>query len=418
MASPAQFTASHRAATTARTGALLVFAANGAGFASWAARVPDIKQQLGLSPSGLGVLLLAISAGSLLGLPLAGRIAHRLGAARAVRTALAIFAPGLLLAAVAVTVQAPTWLVMAGLFLVGLGNGLWDVSQNLEGTVIEQVSGRSIMPWFHAAFSAGTVVAALVGALFVHLRVPILTHLILVVLVVAVLSLWGTSRFLSTVRATPTVPTSPHPRPDATPRTTPRSAWTEPRTLLIGLMVLAAAFAEGTANDWIAVAFAEGHHLGNTLGVLAMAVFLTFMTLGRVGGTFLLDHFGRVPVLRVLFGAALVGCVLVVFGTPWLAYVGAAIWGVGASLGFPVGISAAADDLHRAAARISVVSTIGYLAFLGGPPLLGFLGDHWGVLHALLVVGVMALLALLVVPAARPLPVDPDPTSSSPGVTR
>jgi fucose permease len=179
------------------------------------------------------------------------------------------------------------------------------------------------------------------------------------------------------------------------------AAWRESRTLLIGVVVFAAAFTEGTANDWVAVAFADGYDVPRWVGVLGFAVFLTFMTLGRVLGTRLLDAYGRIPVLRLLFVAAVVGCVLVVFGGPILAFVGAAVWGVGASLGFPVGMSAAADDPQRAAARMSVVSTIGYSAFLSGPPLLGFLGDHVGVLRSLLVVGAMAVIALLVVPAVR-----------------
>jgi fucose permease len=168
-------------------------------------------------------------------------------------------------------------------------------------------------------------------------------------------------------------------------------------------MVLAAAFTEGTANDWLAVAFVDGHQLDKALGVVALAVFLTFMTAGRILGTGLLDRYGRVPVLRILFGSAVIGCLLVVFGSPVVAFIGAAIWGVGASLGFPVGMSAAADDPARAHARLSVVATIGYTAFLAGPPLLGFLGDHFGMLRALLVVGAVSLLALLVLPAARPL---------------
>jgi MFS family permease len=166
--------------------------------------------------------------------------------------------------------------------------------------------------------------------------------------------------------------------------------------------VLAAAFTEGSANDWMAVGFVDGHHVTKALGVVAFAVFLTSMTVGRIVGTRLLNSWGRVAVLRTLFVMAIVGCVLVVFGSTWLAYAGAVIWGVGASLGFPVGMSAAADDPRRAAMRISTVATIGYLAFLAGPPLLGFLGDHFGILHALLAVGAVSLLALLVVPVAEP----------------
>ena len=169
-------------------------------------------------------------------------------------------------------------------------------------------------------------------------------------------------------------------------------------------MVLAAAFTEGSANDWMAVAFVDGHHVARAVGVLALATFLSFMTIGRILGARLLDRHGRVPVLRVLFIAAVAGCGLVVFGYTWLALVGAAVWGIGASLGFPVGMSAAADDPRYAAVRLSVVTTVGYLAFLAGPPLLGFLGNHVGTLHALLAVGAVSTLAVLVAPVARPLP--------------
>jgi MFS family permease len=131
------------------------------------------------------------------------------------------------------------------------------------------------------------------------------------------------------------------------------------------------------------------------------------MTVGRVLGTSWLDRYGRVPVLWASFALAGAGALLVVLGPAlglFAAFGGALVWGLGTSLGFPVGLSAAADDPRHAAARVSVVASIGYLAFLGGPPLLGFLGDHIGVLHALLAVVAVSIPALLVVPASRPLP--------------
>ena len=381
----------------ARNGDLLVFAMNGFAFASWMSRVPDVREILDLTPGMLSVLLLSVSAGSLLGLPVAGRIAHRFGAVASVRIGLSLVAPGIVLAALAVQFEVGRFWAMPGLFLVGLGMGVWDVAQNLEGTVIERALDKAIMPWFHAAFSGGTVLAVLIGAGLVWLKVPLLVHLGVAVVLTVVAVGWGTGRFLPTSQ-----PTSDDvDGAAAAPAVAQRSAWSEPRTLLIGVMVLAAAFTEGTANDWMAVAFVDGHDVDKALGVLALAVFLTFMTAGRVLGTGLLDRYGRVPVLRVLFASAIVGCLLVVFGNTWLAFIGCAIWGVGASLGFPVGMSAAADDPERAAMRLSVVATIGYTAFLAGPPLLGFLGDHFGVLNALLAVGAISALAILIVPVAK-----------------
>ena len=106
-------------------------------------------------------------------------------------------------------------------------------------------------------------------------------------------------------------------------------------------------------------------------------------------------------VLRVLFVLGDRGLSAGGLRQHWLAFIGCAIWGVGASLGFPVGMSAAADDPERAAMRLSVVATIGYTAFLAGPPLLGFLGDHFGILNALLAVGAISMLAILIVPVAK-----------------
>ena len=396
-------------AVAARNGDLLVFAVNGFAFASWMSRVPDVRQLLDLTPGMLGVVLLSISAGSLLGLPVAGRVSHRFGAATTVRLGMALVVPGMVVAALGAQTRSSMFWVMAGLFLLGIGNGVWDVAQNLEGTNIEHGLGRAIMPWFHAAFSGGTVLGALVGAGLTWLRVPLIAHLGAVAALTVLAALWGTARFL------PAFEDGVADGPATGAAAPQRSAWREPRTLLIGLMVLAAAFTEGTANDWIAVAFVDGHDLDNALGVVALAVFLSFMTAGRILGTHLLDRYGRVPVLRILFSAAIVGCLLVVFGNTVLAFVGCAIWGIGASLGFPVGMSAAADDPARAPARLSVVSTIGYTAFLAGPPLLGLLGDHVGVLRSLLVVGAMSALAIVVAGVARPL--EAVPTTGAASVT-
>lgn len=379
---------------TARAAVFTAFALNGAAFAAFASRVPDLKFQLGLSAGELGLTLLAASLGAVIGLPLSGWFVGRFGAARTMVGAATIQAIGFVGVGVGIDVVHDRVVVAVALFLVGAGNGTFDVAMNFEGATVERLLGRAIMPHFHAAFSGGTVVSALIGAGLSFLHVSIVVHLVgLVVLMAAVLP-WLPRAFLPRTAETGDEPVSE--------KSGMRAAWLEPRTLLIGVVVLAAAFTEGTANDWVAVALSDGYQLPRWAGVLGFAVFLTAMTVGRLLGTGLLDRYGRVPVLRIMFLAAVVGCLLVVFGGQWVAFVGAAVWGVGASLGFPVGMSAAADDPRRAAARLSVVSTIGYTAFLAGPPLLGFLGDHVGVLHSLLVVGAMAVIALLAIPAVRP----------------
>ncbi len=378
---------------SARLSVFVVFALAGLAFASWASRIADTKSALGLTAGELGMTLFAASVGSVTGLPLAGRISDRIGAVRAVASGIGVALLGLVVVGLVVDAGGSRLAVASGLFLVGLGVGVWDVAMNLEGAAVERELRVSVMPHFHAAFSGGTVVSALVGSLMSWARVPLTVHFLGAALVVVGGSAWALRRFL---------PGSvEHHQAAQTARRRNGSAWLEPRTLLIGVVVFAAAFTEGTANDWLAVAFVEGHELPAWAGVLGFATFLTFMTLARIVGTTLLDRHGRVPVLRVSFGLAVLGAALVIYGGPWLAFIGAAVWGVGAALGFPVGMSASADDPERAAARMSVVATIGYAAFLAGPPVLGLLGDRVGVLHSLLVVGALAILALAVVPAVR-----------------
>jgi fucose permease len=381
----------------ARTATFALFGLAGLAFASWASRIPDVKNQLGLTPGQLGGTLFAMSVGSVLALPLTGRVVERFGMVRTMRAGLVMAALGALAIGVAVDVAHSRTLTMAALFFLGAGIAGWDVAMNLEGADVERHLGRAIMPHFHAAFSGGTVATALVGALMSWAKVSILVHLSLTGLVTMLIGFWATTKSLP--HESTAAGAAAASRAETGERS--RSAWLEPRTLLIGAVVLVAAFTEGTANDWLAVAFHEGHGLPPWAGVLGFATFLLFMTIGRIVGTRLLDVHGRVLVLRVSFGLAVVGAALVILGNDVLAYLGAAIWGLGAALGFPVGMSASADDPSRAAARMSVVATVGYAAFIAGPPLLGFLGDHVGVLRSLTVVGAGALLALLLVPAVR-----------------
>lgn len=382
----------------ARNAVAVVFALNGLAFASWVSRIPESRALLGLTPGQLGTVLLALSVGSLVALPAAGTWVHRFGAARVVASAAVVDAAGLVAAGTGVVTE-QVWLTATGLLLLGFGSGVWDVAMNVEGAAVERAARRTIMPRFHAAFSLGTVAGAGTGAAAAGLGVPVVAHLSAVAVLVALAPAVAVRRFL------PAGDTShAHGSAPGRPRH-PLEAWTEPRTLVLGLMVLALALTEGVANDWLAVALVDGYQVPAWVGASGFALFVAAMTAGRMTGPLVLDRYGRLPVLWVTMAMAAVGVCGVVFGSgPGLVIAGIVLWGTGASLGFPVGMSAAADDPAHAAARVSVVSTIGYTAFLAGPPALGALGDRVGVLHALLVVAVLLVPSALAVPAARPRP--------------
>jgi MFS family permease len=379
-----------REVVTARNAVLATFFLNGFAFATWASRIPSVRHALDLGPAQLGLLLLAVSIGSVIALPMSGGSVQRFGARRVVIVATLVEGVGLLLVAVGAGALGTVPVTAAGLFLVGLGTGTWDVAMNVEGAEAERLLNRSIMPRFHAAFSLGTVAGAAIGSLVTFVGVGIAWHIGAVGLLVALLGGASVRGFLTV-----------EPRTDAPPSHALK-AWGEPRTLMIGVMVLAMALTEGVANDWLGVAMVDGYDAPAWLGAAAFALFVAAMTAGRVTGTVLLDTFGRLRVLWGSMAVAAVGVLLVVLGqVPVLVTLGIVLWGLGASLGFPVGMSAAADDPVKAPARVSVVSTIGYTAFLGGPPLLGFLGSRFGVLQALLIVSVILLPSALAVPAAR-----------------
>src|SRR3954469_4697283 len=373
-----------------------VFIASGIAFASWASRIPQVRDRLDLTPSGLGLVLLAIAAGSIIALPLAGPGVTRFGSRRTTAAMAVLFAAALALAALGQL--AGVLPLVAGLFVLGFANGAWDVAMNVQGALTEQHLGRSIMSRFHAGWSCGTVAGALIGAVMVAAGVPVAVHLSAVAVLVGVVVPVAVQRFLPDGEHSAEPDSSGGARGSLT-------AWRESRTLLVGIFVLAFAFAEGAANDWISVALIDGYGASAAVGALGFAVFLAAMTTARWFGPPLLDRYGRVPVLRLCAAVAAAGLLLYVFGPGIpLALVGALFWGLGTSLGFPVGMSAAADDPARAAARVSVVASIGYCAFLGGPPLIGFLGEHVGVLQALAVVAVLLAVAAVLAPALRPLP--------------
>jgi fucose permease len=360
----------------------VTFGLNGVAVASWFARVPVARDALGLSAGALGLLLLAMSAGACLAMLTAGEVTHRLGPRRAVRVSALGVAAGLALAGLAIGAWPSAPLTAFGIFVLGYGSGTCNVAMNVEAATVERLLGRTVMPRFHAVWSLGTIAAA---GLTAAMTLPVTAHLAGVAAVVA----GGTFAAARTFGGD-------HRRDGGSGVLT---AWREPRTLLIGLLVLVLAFTEGTANDWVAVAFVDGYDFSPAAGAVAFGVFVSTMTLGRVTGTKALDRWGRVPVLTTTMLLAAGGVVLAVLGgSPAVAIAGVALWGLGTSLGFPVGMSAAADDSDHAAARVGVVAVIGYTAFLAGPPVVGLLGDQVGVLRALLVVPLLLLPALALVP--------------------
>ncbi|MEF3402910.1 MFS transporter [Agromyces sp. CCNWLW203] len=387
-----------------RNAIFAIFFLSGLSLASWVARLPAIRDDLALSTQGVGLIILAGSIGSVLGLIAAPWLMARVGARLGMSLALVTVAAGLLLVGVGGSVVSSVPLVVVGLAMFGFGNGAVDVMMNVEGAEAERELGKTVMPLMHAFFSFGTVAGAGLAAAASAIALPVWAHLGVIALVIA-------AGVVVAVRFVPVrveLGDDPHDAGQREPWTVrlkrSLSVWADARLLLIGVVMLGMSFAEGSANDWLALAVVDGHGYDETTGAAMFTVFTIAITGARVVGGRFIDRFGRVVMLRSMSVIGVAGLALFIFASePWLLVVGTALWGIGCSLAFPVGMSAAADvpDRADAAARVSAVAMIGYCAFLVGPPLIGFLGEEFGILNGLILLLGLMVLAGLAAPAAR-----------------
>ena len=386
-----------RTPTSWRNALFVVFMINGLGFSTWLARVPAIRDGLDISTAEVAALLFTGAVGAVSGLVFSSHIIAWLGQRNTILFFGLVGLMGLAGIGIGSSWVSSYALTVVAIICAGAGNGIADVAMNVEGATVEKAVSRNIMPWFHAFWSLGTVTGAGLSALMSFLGVGIAPHTIAMALIMAPV-LWFASRVITDDRGSVNVE-GVEQRSTLADRL---RVWKEPRTLAIGIIALGMAFAEGSANDWLALAIVDGRDQTNATGALWFGFFTLGMMTGRIGGVYLLDKFGRVPVLQWSAAMAIAGLALVILvEQPVLSGLGALIWGLGSSLGFPVGMSAAADNPEGSAARVSAVATVAYGAFLIGPPLIGGLGESIGILAALWVVVAVIVLAFFAAPAAK-----------------
>lgn len=341
----------------------------------------------------MGLVLLGLSAGSMVGILASGPAVARFGA----RPVMLAGTLGVVLSMPTIGAgagDASTTVTTFGLFLFGLGMGGGEIAMNVEGADIEKTIQRPVLPALHGFFSLGTVIGASLGILCAAVDVPVIWHLLsiaiiaLVVLVVAARSIpTGTGRVDQHAGL-------------QRRRGAGVAVWKDTRLLLIAAIVLAMALAEGTAGDWLPLVMVDGHGFGPASGSAVYAIFAASMTIGRFTGGPFISRYGRAPVLRVSIIAGALGMALVIFvDSQWIAAAAVVLWGLGASLGFPVALSAAGESGDDPARRVSLAATVGYVAFLVGPPVIGFVGEHYGLRAALILPMVLVAASALITSA-------------------
>lgn len=387
---------SSRKALRHRTWALFMFFfLPGLLMASWATRTPAIRDILSVSTAEMGTVLFGLSVGSMSGILCSAWLVKRFGTRNVIRTTMSCALFGMMILSLALWLSS-AWLFAIGLGIFGASFGSAEVAINVEGAAVEREMNKTVLPMMHGFYSFGTLVGAGIGMALTAFGIPATLHILLAALV-------GIAPILIAIKAIP----------DGTGKNTAEDKrhsekgipfYRDIQLMLIGVVVLAMAFAEGSANDWLPLLMVDGHGFSPTSGSLIYAGFTLGMTVGRFTGGWFIDRYSRVAVVRAsaLMGALGIGLIIFV-DSAWVAGVSVILWGLGASLGFPLTISAASDTGPDTPTRVSVVATTGYLAFLVGPPLLGYLGEHYGLRSAMLVVLALVILAALVAKAvAKP----------------
>lgn len=392
-----------------RIALLALFFLPGITISSWVTRTPSIRDALGASTAEMGLVLFGLSIGSMIGILGSGPLVSRWGARPIILSGTIGIIASMPIVGLGAAVAQP-FVVAAGLVVFGLGMGTGEVAMNVEGAELEKHLTRPFLPALHGFFSLGTVIGAVLGILATAADFSALIHLLAV-------GLLGVIVFIPAMRCVPAgtgqmprsrqvIPaeaagqSTPEPIVSGSPSPTP--VWRDPRLIAIGVIVLGMALAEGTANDWLPLVMVDGHGFEAALGSSVYAIFAAAMTLGRFIGGPIVARFGRPAVLAVSAAFGLVGIGLVsLVDSQVVAAIAVLLWGLGTSLGFPVALSEAGDSGPNPAARVATVSTIGYLAFLVGPPSLGLVGEHWGLRTALLIPMVMIIPVLVIAPLLR-----------------
>ncbi|WP_406699914.1 MFS transporter [Singulisphaera sp. Ch08] len=356
-----------------------MFAVDGIGFGMWAAFLPTFKANLSLSDGGLSIPLFAMVTGSLLTMPVAGRILASRGSRGVVLVSAICFSSLLPLIALAAIAPGGFLLFTFAALLFGGSKGALDISANAQAVTAERAGERPLVSACHGCWSLGLLFGSAMAALTLKFRVPPPLAMLLASLVLLAMSMIATGSLLSD-------------EPVDSPQANRATLWPRGRLLPLAVLAFFALFCEGAMGDWGAI-YLEGE-VGASAASAAFgySVYAMAMTVGRFSGDVLVARLGATALLRVsaLFVAAGMGAALT-FRSSAASLAGFVFMGLGLSNMIPI-IFRSAGREDRAGGAIASVATVGSFGFLIGPPIIGLLSKAVGLSHALTVVVAFGLM--------------------------
>lgn len=370
--------------SSARLATSLAFAVHGAVAGTFATRIPQIQQSLELSEGQLGAALMAPAIGALIAMPLTSQLIHRFGLRPTIRVTLVAWCLSVTLPAVAFDLPS----LFVALMIFGAAAGLGDVSINSSGVSLEKARNAPVMSSLHGYWGMGMLAGSGAGVVAAHVELDPMWHFVGAALVLALIGL-TLPRYMLAIA------------PDVEEDKPPAFALPVRSTIPIGLVALCAVFIEGAAANWSAVYMIERVEASPGLAAASVPAFMLTMSLARLFGNPAIRRLGPVTAVRISAAFAAAGAVAVMLGNvPWVAIVGFMFMGVGVAIVVPLCYGAAGHVGTNQSRSIAGVATMTEGSNVIAPAIVGGIA----VVASLTVsFGFMALLALLIIPAARAL---------------
>lgn len=358
----------------------LFYFGQGLAFASWASRIPHIKHQLQMSDAQLGTVLLMLPIGQLLTMPLSGKLVSKFGSHNLLPITVFFYSLNLLAIAFASSVIQ----LGALLFLFGVIGNMCNISVNTQGVLGENIYRKPIMASFHGAWSLAGFTGALIGLLSINLKLDTVQHF-LIVFGLLIINLFANRAFLA---------------PPSEQTITKKSFSFKPDHMLIslGIVGFCSMATEGAMFDWSGVYFQDIVHAPTELVTLGYASFMIMMAIGRFIGDYILQRIGRQRTLQISGVLMFLGMTLsVVFPTIYASTIGFMLVGIGVACNIPTVYSLAGRHPSiPSGMAIAMVSTISYLGFLLGPPLIGYIAEIFSLRFSFALFSIFGLLMLVI----------------------
>ena len=370
-----------------RIAVTLIYFSMGLCFSSWASRIPDIKTALSLSDALFGSILFALPVGQFLMMPVSGKLVTRYGSQQVVKFAI----PAYSLCLLSIGLVQAGWQLAIVLFLFGITGNLCNISINTLGIAAERLYEKPIMASFHGGWSLAGFTGALVGLLMINLKlVPALHFLIVIFGVWAIV--WVNLSHLSACKTTGT--------PAARRRLFGKP---DPVLLQLGIIGFCSMASEGAMFDWSGLYFKDVVNAPASLVILGYTSFMIMMATGRFVADYLTSKIGRKRLLQisgVLISGGLFTAVIFPFLIPsTLAFM---MVGIGVSSIVPTVYSTAgsASKIPPGLA-LATVSSVSFLGFLMGPPLIGYIAEAFSLRYSFAVIGFFGIGITLMVSRIR-----------------